>query len=219
MSTSTDIKNLSTAELAQAAKLLKERQKRERAAAKEKRRQYDLLRDDYLDTVFGRMAELSELLREFKGHSVKLGLELHAKMYEAYGREPKEGIDNYTLTNTDGDKKVVIERQYRCEYDETAEVAIAEIKDVLRAKFAARNKAVYDMLERVLLRNNKGDYDERLVAKLRAEESAVNDQRFSAALDMLAKAYKPKGSQTYIRAYRKDATGKWIEVTMNWSRM
>lgn len=211
-----DIKNMSAAEL---RRLAKEATTKERAENEAKRKEYDKLRDTYIDTVFGKMEELSAQLSAFKDESVKLGLELHAKMYEAYGREPKDGIDSYTLTSADGASKVVIERQWRCEYDETAEVAIAKIKEVLRDKFAQRNQAMYSMLERVLLRNNKGDYDERLVAKLRAEEEKVNDPRFGEALSMLAKAYKPISSQTYIRAYRKGATGKWEDITMNWSRM
>ncbi len=212
----TDISKLSAAEL---AKLAKEAKAKEQAENAEKRKAYDKLRDSYLDTVFGKMEELSAQLNVFKAESVKLGIELHAKMYEAYGREPKEGIDSYTLTSADGLRKVVIERQWRCEYDETAEVAITQIKEVLRDKFANRNNAVYSMLERVLLRNNKGDYDERLVAKLRAEEPKVNAPRFSEALAMLAAAYKPTSSQTYIRAYRKRDDGKWEDITMNWSRM
>lgn len=200
-------------------RLAKEAKAREQADNAEKRKEYDQLRDTYLSTVFTKMEELSEQLNAFKTESVKLGIELHAKMYEAYGREPKDGIDSYTLTASDGNSKVVIERQWRCEYDETAEVAIVKIKEVLRDKFAQRNQAMYSMLERVLLRNNKGDYDERLVAKLRAEEEKVNDPRFGEALTMLAAAYKPVSSQTYIRAYRKGDTGKWEDITMNWSRM
>lgn len=212
----TDISKLSAAQL---AKLAKEAKAKEQAENVEKRKAYDKLRDSYLDTVFGKMEELSEQLTAFKTESVKLGIELHGKMYEAYGREPKDGIDSYTLTSEDGTRRVVIERQWRCEYDETAEVAITKLKEVLRDKFANRNNAMYSMLERVLLRNNKGDYDERLVAKLRAEEDKVNDPRFTEALSMLANAYKPVSSQTYIRAYRKDDTGKWSDITMNWSRL
>ena len=211
-----DIKQMSAAEL---RRLAKEATAKERADNEAKRKEYDKLRDTYIDTVFGKMEELSAQLSAFKDESVKLGLELHAKMYEAYGREPKDGIDSYTLTSADGASKVVIDRQWRCEYDETAEVAIAKLKEVLRDKFANRNNAMYSMLERVLLRNNKGDYDERLVAKMRAEEDKVNDPRFTDALTMLAKAYKPTTSQTYIRAYRKADTGKWEDITMNWSRM
>lgn len=221
MSTPTiDIKKLSKAERAKLNKELKEEARREKAQSAAKRDAYDALRDKYIETVFGKMDELSAVLRDFKEESVKLGLELHDKMYEAYDREKRDGIDHYSLVSADGLKKVTIERQWRCEYDESAEVAIAQMKEVLRDKFAGRNKGMYDMLESVLLKNNKGDYDEKLVAKLRKHKDTVNDARFTEALDILANSYKPSSSQTYIRAYRRDTDkGKWVDLTMNWSSM
>lgn len=214
---STDISKLSARELAE---LAKKKRKQERDTAQERRRQYDQLRDTFIDTVFGKMAEYSEKLREFKEESVRLGLELHDKMYEAYGREKPDSIDHYSLVSADGNRKVTIERQWRCEYDETSTVAIGTIRQVLREKFEGRNKGMYGIIDAVLMKNNKGDYDERLVAKLRKHEAAVDDARFSEALDILARAYKPTTSQTYIRAYAKDpTTGKWVDLPMNWSSM
>lgn len=213
---STDISTMSAADLKAA---LKKKQADEKAAKANAKLGYDKMRDSYIDTVFGKMDEMSTQLRAFKDESVKLGIELHAKMYETLGREPKPGIDSYTLTSADGQRKVTIERQWRCEYDETSTVAIETIRTVLREKFEGRNKAMYGIIDGILLKNNKGDYDERLVAKLRKHEEAVDDKRFSEALDILAKAYKPTTSQTYIRAYRRSAAGKWVDVVMNWSAM
>jgi hypothetical protein len=211
-----DISKMSAADL---AKALKEKKAAEKAEKGKARKEYDTIRDNYIDTVFGKMEELSKVLREFKEESVSLGIELHAKMYEVLGREPKDGIDNYTLTSADGLKRVSIERQWRCEYDETSSVAIETIRDILREKFEGRNKGMYGIIDGILMKNGKGDYDERLVAKLRKHEEAVGDPRFSEALDTLAKAYRPTTSQTYIRAYRKDGHGKWVDMVMNWSSM
>lgn len=216
MSTSTT----NTKTLAQMRRELKEKEAAFKAQRASAVKEYEATRDKYIDTVFGKMAELSDVLREFKSESVKLGLELHDKMYEVYGREKRDGMDSYTLTSADGMRKVMIERQWRCEYNETSIVAIDTIRAVLREKFEGRNKGMYGIIDAILMRNNKGDYDERLVAKLRKHEEAVGDPRFSEALDILAKAYQPTTSQTYIRAYRRDnGNGKWVDITMNWSSM
>lgn len=216
MTMSTDISTMSSADLKAA---LKKKQADEKAAKDRARQTYDRMRDSYIETVFGKMDELSAELRRFKEESVQVGLELHAKMYETLGRAPKDGIDSYTLTSADGLRKVTIERQWRCEYDETSTVAIDTIRTVLREKFEGRNKAMYGIIDGILLKNNKGDYDERLVAKLRKHEAAVDDKRFSEALDILAKAYRPTTSQTYIRAHRRTKGGKWQDVVMNWSAL
>ncbi len=213
---STDITTMSAADLKAA---LKKKQADEKAAKANAKKGYEAMRDGYIDTVFGKMEELSAQLRDFKTESVKLGIELHAKMYHTLGREPKDGIDSYTLTSADGLRKVSIERQWRCEYDETSTVAIDTIKAVLRDKFEGRNKSMYRIIDDILSKNGTGDYDERLVARLRKHEEAVDDRRFSEALDILARAYRPTTSQMYIRAYRREQGGKWRDVVMNWSAM
>lgn len=210
------VETMSAAELKAA---LKKKQADEKAAKANAKKGYDQLRDSYIETVFSKMEELSAQLRDFKGESVKLGIELHTKMYQTLGREPKDGIDSYTLTSADGLRRVSIERQWRCEYDETSTVAIDTIKAVLRDKFEGRNKSMYRIIDDILSKNGTGDYDERLVARLRKHEEAVDDKRFSEALDILAKAYKPTTSQMYIRAYRREPGGKWRDVVMNWSAM
>lgn len=210
------VETMSAAELKAA---LKKKQAEEKAAKANAKKGYDQLRDSYIKTVFSKMEELSAQLRDFKGKSVHQGIELHTKMYQTLGREPKDGIDSYTLTSADGLSRVRIERQWRCEYDETSTVAIDTIKAVLRDKFEGRNKSMYKIIDDILSKNGTGDYDERLVARLRKHEEAVDDKRFSEALDILAKAYKPTTSQMYIRAYRREPGGKWRDVVMNWSAM
>lgn len=215
----TDINAMSAAELKAA---LKKKQADEKAAKTNAKKSYDQMRDSFLETTFAKMFELSQAQHEFKNEAVKLGLEVHDKMYEAYGREKREGIDHYSLVSSDGLRRVSIERKHICEYDETVEVGIALVREVLRDKFAERSKKAYRMLESVLMKNKKGDYDEAMVAKLRKHAEEVdNDPRFTEALDIISKAYRPTGStQLYLRAHRKEtADGRWIDIPMNWSSM
>lgn len=211
--------DLSTVSAADLKAALKKKTAAERATQEEKVANYKTLRDDYLGTVFGKMAELSPLLLAFKTESLTLGLEIHALMYEVYGRE-KRDLDSYTITDDDGLRKVVMERHHICQYDETAEVAVGLIKEVLEATVRKRDKGMYKMLSALLVKNLAGDFDEKMVAKLRTCQEEVGDERFNQALDMLSAAYKPVGSRMYIRAYKRATKeGKWEEVTMNWSSM
>lgn len=211
-----DPEQLSTAEL---RTLLRERTKQEKAAREEARTHYARDRDAYVDRIFARMQVLSVELKAFKETSVAEGLALHERMYAAHGRTKKRDLDHYSLVSADGLRKVVVERQYRCAYDETSSAAIDTIREVLRSKFEGRHKGLYAIMDGILIKNNKGDYDERLVARLRKHEAAVNDPRFSEALDLLGRAYRPTTSQTYVRAYCKGPTGSWQDVVMNWSSL
>lgn len=198
---------------------LKKRTAAERETQEAKVKEYKHLRDEYLNTVFGKMEELSPALQAFKAESLKLGLEIHGLMYEVYARE-KRDLDSYTLTDDAGLRKVVIDRHHVCQYDETAEVAVGLIKEVLESTVRKRDKGIYKLISTLLVKNQAGDYDEKMVAKLRSCQDEVGDERFNRALDLLAEAYKPVGSRMYIRAYsRATKEGKWEEKTMNWSSM
>lgn len=213
------VETMSAADLKAA---LKKKLADEKASAERARKEYDKMRDSFLETTFSKMYELSLAQAEFKSEAVKLGLEVHDKMYEAYGREKREGIDHYSLVSSDGLRRVTIERKHICEYDETVEVGIQLVRDVLRDKFAERSKKAYRMLEGALMKNKKGDYDETMVAKLRKHAEEVdNDPRFIEALDIISRAYRPTGStQLYLRAHRKESSdGRWIDIPMNWSSM
>jgi len=213
----TDITQMSTAELRAA---LKKKQADETVAAKAQRKEYDAMRDEFISTVFAKFEAIQNELGSFKNQAVKLGLELHAKMYEAYGREKRDGIDHYTLTSDDANKKVVIQRDWLCRYDETVEIGIGMIKEVVRAKFEPRNKSMYAVIDGLLLKGNEGDYDERMVARLRKHAEAFdNDPRFFEALDIITRAYKPVESRLYLRVYKKTNAGVWQDISVSWSSL
>ena len=211
-----DARRMSTTEL---RALLREREAEEHKEREGQRAAYDHDRDAYVHGLLARMDDMAAALADLKQQSIRQGQKLHERMYAAYGRVKRRELDHYSLVSSDGRHRVVIERQHRCAYDETSTVAIETIRAVLREKFEGRHKAMYAIIDGILMKNGKGDYDERLVAKLRKHECAVNDSRFSEALDLLAHAYKPTSSQTYVRGYRKDDQGRWREVSMNWSAL
>ena len=214
---STDISNMSAAELKAA---LAKKETAEKAEQQKAIAEYERDRDYLVTATVRAMREEAETLRDLKKHAVERAMELQERTYTVLGKKRKEKpVDSFSLMSKDGTLKLTMDRAYKGEYDETADVAIGEIKEVLRDKFEGRNKALYRILDSVLLKNNKGDYDERLVAKLRKHEADVADDRFSKALDVLSKAYRPTTSQTYIRAYELGANGRWNDISLAFSSM
>ena len=196
--------------------LLAEKKKTERQAKEKRQREYIKGRDLFISSIVTEMIELSAQMAELKKRALTIGNEKHDLLYEVFEKEPKE-LKKFTIVNEADDQKLEIQSADRQMLDESAEVAIAEIKEILREKFAARNKTVYNMLDAVMMKNNKGDYDERLVAKLRKWESDVNDQRFSDALDLLSQAYYITGTSMYVRAYVKNKRNGWELINMQFS--
>lgn len=196
--------------------LLAEKKKAERQAKEKRQREYIKSRDIFIASIVAEMMDLSMQMTVLKKRALTVGNEMHDLLYEVFEREPKE-LKTFTIVNEANNKKLEIQSADRQMLDESADVAIAEIKDILREKFAARNKTVYNMLDAVMMKNNKGDYDERLVAKLRKWESEINDERFSDALDLLSKAYYITGTSMYVRGYVKNERNQWQLVNMQFS--
>ena len=196
--------------------LLAEKKKSERLEKAKKERKYIQYRDTFVKTAIAEMADISAQMRELKARLIKVGNETHDLMYEIFDKEAKD-MKSFTLVTEDQDFKLEIQRAEIQQLNETAEVAINEIKDLLREKFANRNKTMYGMFETVLMKNNKGDYDPRLVAKLRKFEADVNDDRFSKALDTLSDAYYVAETSMYVRGYARTKEGKYEVIPMQFS--
>lgn len=212
--TTIDLSKLSAKELkllaAQAAKA-------ERDAADKEMRDYVRDRDRFISTTVAEMEAISEELTTLKKRTVATGNELHERAYLIKGVEPRP-LKSFQLINTDGDLKLELASADKLELNETAEVHINGIKDLLREKYAERNKSMYRVIDTILSANAKGDYDEKLVLKLSKLESEINEERFSAHLEALRMAFYATGSATYARAYRLNRdSGKWEVINMQFS--
>lgn len=213
------VKDPNTMNSAELKALLAEKEKEERAAMQRKQSAYTNRKDDFIHLMIATATQQHEQLAAFKKEVVARGNELHDLMFEVFGKESKD-LNKFSLISTDGKHKVEIDRAAKQNLDETAEVHITTIKQVFKDKFEIKNKTWFNILETILMKNAKGDYDERLVAKLRKYEDDINDPRFSEALDGLAKAYYVSDTATYARFYKKDEeTNKWVSINVQFSSL
>jgi arsenate reductase-like glutaredoxin family protein len=203
----------------QLRELLAQKEQEETKARKEREKAYKKSRDEFVKLTVVSMMNISNEMALLKREVVERGNKLHSDMYEIFGKTEKE-LKSFSIITECGQFKITIERQDRMALDETAEVAVSTIKEVFREKFAKRSKTMFRVLEEILMKNKKGDYDERLVAKLRKHEDELQDPRFSEALDQLAKAYQVTSTATYVRAYKfNEKTNGWDDIPMQWSNM
>lgn len=201
----------------QLRQLLEAKKNPEKVAQRKREKAYNEKRDMFIKLMCGTAVELSGMLKELKTEVVVRGNELHDLMYEVFGKDPKE-LETFSLITTDGQLKVEISRAAIMSLNETAEVHIKTVQDVFRDKFAKTNKTYWNMLETLLMRNEKGDYDPKMVVKLRKHAGTISDPRFDAAIDGLAKATYETGTSTYARFYKKDAeTNGWVNIPMQFS--
>ncbi|MAX81726.1 MAG: hypothetical protein CL843_16310 [Crocinitomicaceae bacterium] len=210
-----DVNEMTADELMQ---LAQEKQQKEKSAAKAAKNKYTNERDAFIALTLAQFSEVSAILSQLKKETIHRASEFRDRAWELQNQEPKDQ-KQFSIVTEDQQFKLVVENQERNAFNEHAQIAIERIKEILYNKFASRNKAMYNIINDILMKNKSGDYDPKLVAKLRKHEEALNDPEFSAALDELSKSYYVAGSATYVRAYKRDESNKWIEIPMQFSSL
>lgn len=206
---------LSVAELRAQLKAAEAKEKKEQNARK---KAYEIKRNNYVETIVAAFEELAPKLKELKGSALQEGNLLNKEMYEVYGKEVKNH-KSITLKNTTDTMKVEITHQDKFSFDETAQVHIDTIKDVLEKKFAKVNKTMYKALTVLLQRNKQGDWNASNVLKLRQVAEEINDITLTDAVKQLLLSAQFSGTSDYVRAYKRNKEGKYESIVIQFSTL
>ena len=190
---------------------------------KEKKRQWEKAREDYeadknefVNSLCAAFLEQSEILKGIKERAIGKAQELQKKLYEINGKEFKEQ-KSFQIKDKEDRRRVVLETQERFEFTEEAQIHINSIKELFKAKFESRNKGFYNLLDSILMKNTKGDYDPKLLAKARAEVRKLDDTALIEEFDKLSDCLTVVGSAIYVRVYERDEQKKWKDISLNFS--
>ncbi|QEE51064.1 DUF3164 family protein [Flavobacterium alkalisoli] len=210
-----DIEGLSDAEL---ERILAYRKEQKDAENKAKKAAFEKQKEKFISDTVSQFRAASELLVKLKADTITQANELFKKMFEVNGKELKEQ-NTFTFKSDDGKMKVQVERQERFEFTEEAIVHINSIRDIFRAKFQDRNKGFYNLLDGILMKNSKGDYDAKLLTKARKQVNDLGDAALIEEFDKLVDCQRVTGSSTYCRAYAVDENGKWQDINVQFSSL
>ena len=207
------ITEMSSKELMQLAKQ-KEAIEKEKEINRKKAMETD--KENFLNEVLMRFSDARDILYTLKQESIIHAENFNKLKYEVEGKSMKDA-KSFELKN---DKvKIVVETQERFDFNDQAVVHINAIKDIFRAKFEGRNKGFYNLLDSILMKNSKGDYDAKLLTKARRQVKELGDEALIAEFDKLNDCLIVVGSAKYIRVYTKDEKNKWKDVSLNFSSL
>lgn len=151
-------------------------------------------------TIFERMIAFSETANE-------------------YGRIPKDTQKNHTLTSADGEYQVKYVYHVRKEFDERAKSAEVLLKRFISEYVAAKAPQVVRLIEALLERNKKGDYDVNLINRLYTMENEYDHEDWKNAISLFKESYREVKTATYVNGYQRDASGKYISIDVNFSSL
>lgn len=212
---SLDLSTLSKEDLAAE---LKKREQAELAAARKAKTDFESDKKSFLTHSVSKFEHLNRELAELKQFTILEANKLYDRMYEVEGKEPKD-TKSFTLKDDTLGLKVTVDRQERFTFTDEAIVHINAIKDIFREKFANRNQGFYQILDGILMKNTKGDYDPKLLAKARQQVKKLGDDALIAEFDKLEDCQRVVGTSLYARAYKKDENGKYKDIILQFSSL
>lgn len=215
MSENVDLSTLSKEDL---AKELDRRNKAEEQALSTAKKELAADNEYFVIETTEAFKELHEKLKQLKLAVITQANKLYARMYEIEGKEPKE-VKSFSRISADGSLKVTVDRQERLAFTDEAEVHIQAIRDIFKEKFEGRNKGFYNLLDTILMKGRKGEYDPKLLAKARNQVKQLGDEALITEFNKLEGCQRVDGTSLYARAYEKDANGKWQDIVIQFSSL
>ncbi|MDB0601105.1 DUF3164 family protein [Tenacibaculum maritimum] len=215
MSTSKNIAELSEAELV--AALANKRKTREQEQEKA-RKAFDHDNDAFCKATVEKFTQFSKELKDLKNDTIIGANALYNKMFELNGKEAKK-VKSFTRKSTDGRIVVTVDYQERIEFTDEAIVHIDAIREIFKSKFESRNKGLYNILDGLLIKGTKGDYDPKLLAKARKQVRELGDENLIAEFDKLDDCQRVYGTSKYCRVKMKDANDKWQDINVQFSSL
>lgn len=196
-----------------------DKKKQARAAKLDRqRRAHEQQNETFCQNTVQKFKEASAVLKKLKDDTIIEANRLYQQMFEINGREPRQ-VQSFSRKSADGSIMVTVDYQERIEFTDEALVHIAAIKDIFKTKFEKRNKGMYAILDGLLVKGRKGDYDPKLLAKARKQIRDLGDDNLIAEFDKLDGCQRVYGTASYCRVKQRDADGKWQDVNVSFSSL
>lgn len=207
-------KPISEMTAAEIKEVLKKKEAAEKNQQQQRKKAYETDKENFLNEVLGRFKEARDILVTLKSETISHSENFNTLKYELEGKQVKDAksfeLKNETI-------KIVVENQDRFDFNDQAIVHINAIKDIFREKFEARNKGFYNLLDGILMKNSKGEYDAKLLNKARRQAKELGDEALMVEFDKLNDCLVVVGSAKYVRVYTKNDKNRWIDVSLNFS--
>jgi len=217
MTTETKTPDLSNLSADQLRAQLKKVEAVEREKELKERKAYDADNEAFLQQSVSKFQQLKSELKELKAYTIKEANKLYHRMYDINNKEAPE-VNTFSRVNKDQTIKITVDRQDRMKFNDEASVHINAIKNIFKSKFEDRNKGMYKIMDGLLIKGSKGEYDPKLLAKARRQVRELGYEDLIAEFDKLDECQIVEGTSLYCRAYIKGKKG-WEDVSLNFSSL
>ena len=196
--------------------LLANKEKQEKAAKEEARKNYEVERDSAIGSLISEAYRLSVMLKAFKDEAHKV-MEEQAEKLEQYGGIRSNSKGGFSLTDSKGNQRVTRRRDTEPVWDERATKGVDLLKDFLGDTVKKRDLKLYEILIKFLERNEKGDLEYAKVMDLLQHEDKFDDPRWVEGLKLVKEGYSISLKAFGYEFKVKGTDGKWGSLVLNFS--
>ncbi len=174
----------------------------------------DLLMDETVRKIMRYARALSAQIARFKGHTFEDVGAFQALLAQEYGASVGGKKGNITLSTFDGCERVQVAVADLLSFGPELQAAKALIDECLSEWSADSRTELRALVNRVFQVDKEGGIDRAgLFMLLRV---AIEDERWTRAMDAIRDSVRVIGSKTYIRFYeRATPEGPWSAVTID----
>ncbi|MBN2668776.1 MAG: DUF3164 family protein [Bacteroidales bacterium] len=206
-----DLSSLSAEQLQEA---LAKKQKAEQTKREKEEKEYIIGRDASIMNLVDKALDLELRLQAFKEECHEV-LEMQEIKLTEYGKMRKNSKGGFSLTHSNGTRRVTRLRRTEPLWDERAVKATEMIKEFLHDTVKKRNIKLFEILVSFIEKNKDGDLEYSRVMNLIKHEDKYDDPRWLEGLKLIKESfnYRLKGFGYEFKVTDKDERWRNIDLS------
>lgn len=206
--------NLSVDEL---EKFLEQKRKEEKQEEANKRAKYEAQRNVLVINLVERAEKLHKEMAAFKRYALET-LNQFSESAKKYGNVRSNSKGGFSLRNEPGDKKVMLERNVKSEWDERADIAEQLLRDFLEDMVKSKDQQTFRTIQALLTRNKiSGSFNPASINALLKIEDNYDDERWKKAMKLFKESYNNRLISMNVSFYRKDSQNKDVLIPLTFA--
>ena len=195
---------------------LANKRKAEKAKAEKERKAYEAETDYRVNTIFGLVEQAHDFLSSLH-KTCHVEMEKQEEQLAKYGKINKSSKGGFSIDNSDKSLRITRTRATKPHWDERSKKGVEILKEFLATTAKKRDTKLYNLLMGFLEKNQAGELEYSRVMLLLKHENEFSDPEWVEGIRLLKEGYS-----NYFEGYgyqfkKKNASGKWETVLLNFS--
>lgn len=186
-----------------------------RLVPKQNVKEIDLLRDEL---VLELAKKFEALQADLSAHKLNFLSEIEAFVElsaDKYGIKLGGSKGNVTLTSYAGEYKITRAIAETITFDERLQAAQTLIRQCMRDWTEGQNSNLVALVDNAFEVNKEGNVSTTRILSLRRIN--IDDERWKTAMQAISDSVQVVASKAYVRLYKRDNTGRYLPISLDFS--